>query len=213
MTRTRLLLISILAGMLNACSEDSSPLSNIPAVAAPPPEITLSNSPTASEPLVSQLTTTPVADLPQCTKYKATAVIQGKSQALDGEACRQPDGTWTIAEQPVGAQYVYQTVYVPPPDAAEWYGPCFYGAYESPCSLYVPFGFSIGFPVFVDVHRHFHRFVPVNIERFHSFHPLRHVGDIGTFERHFGFHNSRAFRARREQFHAGGPPVIFHHVR
>jgi hypothetical protein len=168
MERARLLLFGVVAGTLGACSQEPNLSSNTPDTAASTSAAILGRASTANEPVVSHLTTTWVAGLPNCTKYKATAEILGKPQVLNGEACRQADGSWALAEQPVGSDYVYQEIYVPPSDDSGWDGPCFYDSYESACSLYAPFGFSIGFPLFVDIHDHIHRFEPIGFSRFRN---------------------------------------------
>jgi hypothetical protein len=186
----RLLLVCAVAGTLSACSGGPDPSSIAPAEAVSPPGTVSDEASATNDPVVSQLTTTPVAGLPECTKYKYNATVgtQGKSQVINGEACRQPDGSWAIAEQPVGSQYVYQEVYMPPPDVTDWDGPCFYGAYGSACPLYAPFGFSIGFLFFTDGHNHIHRFVSFGsfnhfpFDHGHFF-PFEH----GHFFRHEGF--------------------------
>jgi hypothetical protein len=70
---------------------------------------------TTTGPMMSQFTAMPVDGHPQCREYSVTASVEGRSQPLKGEACRQPDGSWHIAEQPVSAGDVYQTVYWPLP--------------------------------------------------------------------------------------------------
>jgi hypothetical protein len=194
-TRVRLLSVGILTAVLTACSGGANSPSSKP-VAAASPGTTSSEASAPAEPIMSQLTTTPVAGLPECTKYEATADSSGKPQVLNGEACRRPDGSWAIAEQPAGADYIYQAIYVPPPETTDWDGPCFYGPYGTACSLYVPFGFSIGFPFFVDVHRHFRPFVFADFDRFHSFRP---IGRFRDFQRH------TAFGDFRRGFHGGAP--------
>ena len=114
--------------------------------AEPPP----SRPVTTTGPIMSQFTAMPVAGLPQCREYSVITNVEGKPQPLKGEACRQPDGSWHIAEQPVNARDVYQTVYWPPPGVVV--------DYDAPWFWAVPFAFSIGFPVFVDVRHHFHKF-------------------------------------------------------
>jgi hypothetical protein len=156
MGRARLMLAG-LAGMLT-CSGH----------AQPPP----SGPVTTNGPMMSQFTSTPVAGLPQCREYSVTATVEGNPQPLKGEACQQPDGSWHIAEQPLGGGDVYQTVYWPPPGVVV--------AYADPWFWDVPFGFSIGFPVFVDVRRHFHRFGDVG--------RVGHFGNINHSARGGGFH-------------------------
>jgi hypothetical protein len=78
--------------------------------AEPPP----SSPVTTTGPMMSQFTAMPVAGLLQCCEYSVIANVEGRPQPLKGEACRQPDGSWHIAEQPVNAGDVYQTVYWPP---------------------------------------------------------------------------------------------------
>jgi hypothetical protein len=133
---------------------------------------------------MSQFVATPVAGLPACQQYNATATLGGKPQPLTGEACRQPDGSWHIAEQPAGTTAVYQTVYWPPPDVA--YNACFDSPYDAPCLYDFPFGFSVGFPVFIDIHRHFDHFVYDG--SFHHFGPSGHFGSINRFADAGGFH-------------------------
>jgi hypothetical protein len=162
MSRARLMLAG-LVGILT-CSGQAQPPSSSPA--------------TTTGPMMSQFTAMPVAGLPQCREYSVTANIEGKPQPLKGEACRQPDGSWHIAEQPVSAGDVYQTIYWPPPggvvdDDAPWFWD-------------VPFGFSIGFPVFVDVRHHFHEFDHAG--RDGHFGNINHFFHGGHSEHGGGFH-------------------------
>jgi hypothetical protein len=145
--------------------------------AEPPP----SSPVTTTGPMISPFTAMPVAGLPQCREYSVTANVEGKPQPLKGEACRQPDGSWHIAEQPVSAGDVYQTIYWPPPDVV-------YDD-DAPWFWDVPFGFSIGFPVFVDVRHHFHEFDHAGRDG--------HFGNINHF-----FHGSHSEHGGG--FHGGG---------
>jgi hypothetical protein len=180
MTRTLLMLLVMAAGLLAGCASPG----------APSPLTTAA----AGGPALSQFNSTPVAGLPQCEQYSATATAGGKAQPLTGEACRQPDGSWHIAEQPAGGTVLYQTIYWPPAgDIA--YDACFDGPYAAdpygaPCLYDFPFGFSVGFPVFIDIHHHFGRFVYAG--QFHRFGPAGHFGAMDRFAaagdfRH-GFH-------------------------
>ena len=180
MTRTLVMLQVMAAALLAGCAGPGAPS---PGTAA------------AGGPALSQFTSTPVAGLPQCKQYTATATVGGKPQPLTGEACRQPDGSWHIAEQPAGGNVLYQTIYWPPAgDIA--YDACFDGPYAAdpygaPCLYDFPFGFSVGFPVFIDIHHHFDRFVYAG--QFRRFGPAGHFGAMDHFaaagdSRH-GFHD------------------------
>lgn len=171
------------AGLLAGCAEPAVPqaataVSGVPGGAA-----------------MSQFASTPVAGLPDCQQYSATATLGGKPQPLTGEACRQPDGSWHIAEQPAGSTVVYQTVYWPP--AGVVYDTCLESPYDSPCLYGFPFGFSLGLPVFIDIHHHFDRFVDGGA--FHRFGPGGHLGPVERFAG--GFHG---------QFHGGFSGGGFH---
>ena len=174
MSRGILVLLSVVAALLAGCAPGSDPSPSGAAIMTPGAEATM-----------SQFTATPVAGLPQCSRYSVTATINGKPQALNGEACRQPDGSWHIAEQPVYGGTIYQTVYWPPPGVVAYNDACFDAPYDYPCLYGFPFGFSIGFPVFIDIHHHFHHFI--YNARFHS-RPMGHFGPIGHFGHVEGFH-------------------------
>ena len=138
MTRTLLMLQAMAAGLLAGCA---GPGALPPSAVAPVGE---------NGPAMSQFTSTPIAGLPECKQYSATATVGGKPQPLTGEACRQPDGSWHIAEQPAGGTVLYQTIYWPPAgdiayDAC-FDGPYVAGPYVAPCLYDFPFGFSVGFP-------------------------------------------------------------------
>jgi hypothetical protein len=134
---------------------------------------------------MSQFTSTPVAGLPQCDQYSVTATVGGNQQLLNGEACQQPDGSWHVAEQPAGGGTVYQTVYWPPAGGITYDDVCFDGPYGYPCLYGFPFGFSSGFPVFIDVHHHFHPYI--FSRQFHPFGPIGHFGSVSHFARAGGF--------------------------
>jgi hypothetical protein len=183
MTRTLLMLKAMAAGLLAGCAGPG---------ALPPSDVARVGE---NGPAMYQFTSTPIAGLPECKQYSATATVGGKPQPLTGEACRQPDGSWHIAEQPAGGTVLYQTIYWPPAgdiayDAC-FDGPYVAGPYVAPCLYDFPFGFSVGFPVFIDIHHHFDRFVYAG--QFHRFGPDGHFGamdrsaDAGDF-RH-GFHD------------------------
>ena len=206
MTRTKLMLFGMAAGVLAGCASPADPPSsgavsaNAPPVSEPtvitpsdpgptggPAVVTPDGASPSDEIPMSQFTSTPVAGLPQCNQYSVTATVDGKPQPLNGEACQQPDGSWHIAEQPAGSTVVYQTVYWPPPGDAAYGDACFYGPYDYPCLYGFPFGFSIGFPVFIDIHHHFHHFVFGG--QFHHLGPVGHFGPIDHFAHEGGFHN------------------------
>ena len=174
MTRTMLILSAVAAGLLVGCAGPAGSPSSTAVSAAP------------NGPAMSQFTSTPVAGLPECKQYSATATIDGKPQALNGEACRLPDGSWHIAEQPAGTTVVYQTVYWPPASDVA-YNACFDDPYYGPCLYDFPFGFSVGFPVFIDIHRHFDRFIYAG--QFHHFGPAGHFGPMDHFADGGGFHD------------------------
>jgi hypothetical protein len=174
MTRTMLMLSAMAAGLLAGCASPAGSPSS--AVSAAP-----------NGPAMSQFTSTPVAGLPECKQYSATATIDGKPQPLNGEACRLPDGSWHIAEQPAGTTIVYQTVYWPPTSDVA-YDACFDDPYYGPCLYDFPFGFSVGFPVFIDIHHHFDRFVYAS--QFHRFGPTGHFGPMDDFADGGGFHHA-----------------------
>jgi hypothetical protein len=145
--------------------------------------------PNPGEPVLSQVTATPVAGNPDCHNYTALATIDGKQEKIVGKACRQSDGSWAIAEGPPTNPNQYTTVYWPPTDP-------YYADYE-PWLWDAPIGISIGAPFFFDVHRHFHPF-------FHARHfgDFRHAGHFGEFRHagHFGeFHHAGRFGG----FHGG----------
>ena len=130
---------------------------------------------------MSQVTATPVGGNPDCHDYMVVATIDGKQQQITGAACRQPDGSWRIAEGPPDNPTQYTTVYWPP--ASPYY------AYSEPWLWSAPIGISIGFPFFVDLHHHLHHFVHgghfeafVHGGHFGEFHHLRSHG--GTVSRH-----------------------------
>jgi hypothetical protein len=150
---------------------------------------------------MSQFTATPVAGLPQCSQYSVTATIDGKTQPLNGEACRQPDGSWHIAEQAAAGGAVYQTVYWPPPESVAYNDVCFDGPYDYPCLYGFPFGFSIGFPVFIDIHHHFHHYISNG--QYHS-RPMGHFGPISHFSHVEGFHGGHEGGFHGDDFHGGG---------
>jgi hypothetical protein len=196
MSRGILVLLGVVAALLAGCAPGSDPSPSGAAIMTPGAEATM-----------SQFTATPVAGLPQCSRYSVTATINGKPQPLDGEACRQPDGSWHIAEQAVydGPIYgtIYQTVYWPPPGVAAYNDVCFDGPYDYPCLYGFPFGFSIGFPVFIDIHHHFHHFI--SNARFHS-RPMGHFGHVEGFhgEHGEGFHGDHGEGSHGEGSHGGG---------
>jgi hypothetical protein len=72
--------------------------------------------PNPGEPVLSQVTATPVAGNPDCHNYTALATIDGKQEKIVGKACRQSDGSWAIAEGPPTNPNQYTTVYWPPTD-------------------------------------------------------------------------------------------------
>jgi hypothetical protein len=217
MTRTRLMLFGAAAGVLVGCAAPADPppsggvASNTPAVSEPK-VITSGDTGAVGGPAImtpgpaspqdgtamSEFTSTPVSGLPQCNQYSATATINGKPQPLKGEACQQPDGSWHIAEQPAGSSVVYQTVYWPPAGAVA-YDACFGNPYDYPCLYNFPFGASIGVPVFIDIHHHFHHFGPIG-----HFGPIDHFAHVGGF--HDGFHGGFA-----GGFQGGFPGGGFHH--
>jgi hypothetical protein len=199
-------LVVITVGMLAGCANAADPLpggavSASASMASEPKVITPSepdlpggpDGVTPSEPsasdgtAMSQFTSSPITRLPQCNQYSVTATVDGKKKPLNGEACQQPDGSWHIAEQPVGGKGVYQTVYWPPPADVTYDDVCFDGFYDYPCLYDFPFGFSIGFPVFIDVQHHFHHFVFG--DQFHHFGPVGHFGPVDHFSRFGGFHD------------------------
>jgi hypothetical protein len=159
----------------------------------PPSRASTTGGPTT----MSQFTSTPVNGLPQCSEYSVTVTINDEPQLLNGEACRQPDGSWHIAEQPVGAGVIYQTVYWPPLGADDSDDD---SCTDYPCSCLCfwafAFGFSVGFPVFTDAHHHFRRFFATG--RFGHFGHFGyddgfHRGGFGEAERFIPFHQSGGF--------------------
>jgi hypothetical protein len=208
MTRMRSMLFGMAASVLAGCmtsadpSTDGSIASSGPATSEPnvitPGDADAAGAP-QDETAMSQFTSTPVAGLPQCNQYSATATVNGTPQPLTGEACQQPDGSWSIAEQPAGSSIVYQTVYWPPVGVVA-YNACGGDFYNYPCLYNFPFGFSIGFPVFIDVYHRFHHF-DYNAQ-FHHYGPIGHFGPMGHFAHvgafHDGFHNGF-----HEGFHDG----------
>jgi hypothetical protein len=185
MSRTKFVLLGMAMGVLGGCATPAGP--------SAPDGATL-----------SQFTSTPVAGLPQCSQYSVTATVNGKPQPLKGEACRQPDGSWHIAEQPAGGADVYQTVYWPPAGPVA-YDACFDDVYDYPCLYDFPFAFSIGFPVFIDVHRHFHPFGGVHRlddDRFGHFGHVDHFNGLHDgFQRGFAGGVHEGFGGG---FHGGG---------
>jgi hypothetical protein len=145
--------------------------------------------PNPGEPVLSQVTATPVAGNPDCHNYTALATIDGKQEKIVGKACRQSDGSWAIAEGPPTNPSQYTTVYWPPTDS-------YYADYE-PWLWDAPIGISIGAPFFFDVHRHFHPF-------FHARHfgEFRHAGHFGEF-RHAGHFGGFRHAGRSGGFHGG----------
>jgi hypothetical protein len=235
MSRGILTLLSVLAGSLAGCTTPAAdrppstavsvnsttalkPTVIMPGAAAPvdsPNIVTPGGVSTSDGTKMSQFTSTPIAGLPQCNQYSATATVGGKPQPVNGEACQQPDGSWHIAERPTGSSVVYQTVYWPPVGGVA-YNACFNYPYNYPCLYNFPFGFSIGFPVFIDIHRHFHHFV-YNGQFHHygpigNFAPIDHFSHVGAF--HDGFHNGfhGGFEGGfRGQFHGGFSRGGFYH--
>ena len=214
MARMRSILLgmaaSVLAGYAAAANTVSggSAAPAAPAVSEPnviTPDDTGSGAP--DDTAMSQFTATPIAGLPQCSQYSATATVNGAPQPLTGEACQQPDGSWSIAEQPAGSSVVYQTVYWPPPGAVA-YNACGDDIYNYPCLYNFPFGFSVGFPVFIDVYHRFHHF-DYNAHFNHygpigHFGPMLHFAHTGAFHDgfHDGFHNG-FHEGFHDDFHGG----------
>ena len=220
------MLLGAAVGMLSGytaladTSTESSSTSNAPASSGPnvitPDNGDPTNEPTTNtagvsspqdETEMSQFTSTPVANLPQCNQYNATATVDGNLQVLNGEACQQPDGSWEIAEQPAGSTVVYQTIYWPPAGVVAT-NACFDNVYNYPCLYAFPFGFSVGIPVFIDIHHNFHRFAfdgkSPHFGPIGHFGRLDHFAHIGGFhtEFHNGFHGGFA-GGNHGQFHGG----------
>ena len=157
------LLVLVLVG----CVGCAAPYAPNPVVAQGPP--------IPGEPVLSQVSATPMAGNPDCRDYTALATIDGKQQKIVGKACRQSDGSWAIAEGPPTNPDQYTTVYWPPTDP-------YYADYE-PWLWDAPIGISIGAPFFFDVHHHFHPF-------FHAGHfgEFRHAEHFGGFHGGFSHH-------------------------
>ena len=51
----------------------------------------------------------------ECREYTAAVIVGGEPQQATGQACRQPDGRWQIAENTPGWP---QQIYTWPPDPA-----------------------------------------------------------------------------------------------
>jgi hypothetical protein len=221
MTRTRLMLLGMAAGMLAGCAASSNPSTAGSVASAPPPisqpnVITPSDTDPAGGPQDETATSqspAPVAAPLQCNQYGAASTINGIPQPRSDQACQQPDGSWPIAEQPGSS--VYQPVYWPPVGGVA-YNACYNAIYDYQCLYGFPFGFPAGFPVFVDIHHHFHRFVYG--AQFHhygpigQFGPMDHFAHVGTFHDgfHDGFHGGFA-GGFHGQFHGGFSGGGFHH--
>jgi hypothetical protein len=110
---------------------------------------------------------------PNCHDYTGQAMIDGTQQQIVGHACKQPDGSWKVAEGTAAQPNQYVAVYPAPVYADGYYPGYFYG---DPWLWGGPFGFGTSF-VFFD--RRFHH---------HGFH-LGDFGHHGGSDHHGGFHH------------------------
>ena len=120
-------------------------------VTAPPPPVL---APVAVSP-VSDFQTKVSATDPNCHDYTGQAMIDGVQQQIVGHACKQPDGSWKVAEGTAAQPNQFVAVY-PAPIYADGYYPGYYPGYyyDDPWLWDASFGFGTSF-VFFD--RHFHR--------------------------------------------------------
>jgi hypothetical protein len=125
-------------------------------------------------PVVTNVTVAPNTAATPCRDYSLAVTNGDKPQTVLGHACKQPDGSWRITEGPPEAPAQFQTVYWPP-DAVDYD--------DAPWLWDAPFGFSLGFPFFLDVHRHFHAFGHLHGGNF------GHFGMAGFSGRSHGFHH------------------------
>ena len=115
-------------------------------VMAPPP--------VAVAPVTGFQTTVSATD-PNCHDYTGQGMIDGKPQQLVGHACKQPDGSWKVAEGTADQPAQFVAVYPAPIYADGYYYPGYYPGYfyGDPWIWDASFGFGTSF-VFFDHHFH-----------------------------------------------------------
>jgi hypothetical protein len=126
---------------------------------------------------------------PDCQQVSGAAQIDGQQQTISGLACRQPDGTWRIAQPAdmdnaspyAGGYYQFTPVYD--------YDPLYWGP---PFAL----GFGASF-IFVDRFHHFHHIDHVHFANGHGF---GHGGFYGGGRHWASFHGGNFGGG----FHGGG---------
>jgi uncharacterized membrane protein YgcG len=126
-------------------------------VAAPPPP----PAPPFDIAAVTDFQSKPSAADPNCNDYTGQATIDGKQQQIVGHACKQPDGSWKVAEGTTDQPNQYVAVYPAPVyyPGDYYYGSYYYGGYpyDWPWLWDASFGFGSSF-VFFGNHFHHHGF-------------------------------------------------------
>ena len=132
----------------------------------------------AAGPTLSQITSGAVAGNVNCQAYSTLATFNGRTVPVAGQACRQSDGSWRIAEGTPWNPTQYVVNYEPTPAGYDGYG--------GPLLWAFPIGFSIGVPFFIDRDHHFHRF--------HDFGHFTRVGGFGHGGHFGGLHGGFGHR-------------------
>jgi hypothetical protein len=129
-------------------------------VAEPPPP---PPAPPFAAAAVTDFQSKPSAADPNCNDYTGQATIDGKQQQLVGHACKQPDGSWRVAEGTADQPNQYVGVYPAVPayyyPGDYYYGGYYYGGYpyDWPWLWDASFGFGSSF-FFFGSHFHHHGF-------------------------------------------------------